>query len=45
VLVFSPPFDEVVQAFIPLVQEENNAMSYFPFQIFDDALFHDLENE
>jgi hypothetical protein len=43
VLVFAPPFDEVIQASIPPAQEEENVVSYFPFQILDDALFHDLK--
>jgi hypothetical protein len=39
VLVSTPLFDEVVQAFIPHAQEEENMVSHFPFQDFDDALF------
>jgi hypothetical protein len=41
VLVFAPPFDEVIQASFPPAQKEENVVSYFPFQNFDDALFHD----
>jgi hypothetical protein len=33
VLVFSPPFDEFIQDSIPPAHEEENAVSYFPFQI------------
>jgi hypothetical protein len=45
VLVFAPPFDEVIQASIPPAQEEENVVSHFPFQVFDDALFYDSEGE
>jgi hypothetical protein len=45
VLVFAPTFYEVIQASIPPTQEEENVVSCFPLQIFDDDLFHDLENE
>jgi hypothetical protein len=41
VLVFAPPFDKVIQASIPPTQEEDNVVSHFPFQDFDDALFYD----
>jgi hypothetical protein len=37
--------DEVIQAFIIHAQEEENMVSHFPFQDFDDALFYDLESE
>jgi hypothetical protein len=43
VLVFEPPFDEVIQSSIPPAQEEENVVSHFPFQILNDALFHDEE--
>jgi hypothetical protein len=39
------PFDEFIQAFDALAQQEVNTVSYFPFQDFDDALFYDLECE
>jgi hypothetical protein len=45
VLVSAPPFDEVIQASIPPAQEEENVVSHFPFQDFDDALFYDSESE
>jgi hypothetical protein len=45
VMVSAPPFDEVIQDFIPPAQEEENVDSHFPFQIFDDALFYDLKSE
>jgi hypothetical protein len=45
VLMCTPPFDEVIQAFDAPAQEEVNMVSYFPFQDFDDALFYDLEGE
>jgi hypothetical protein len=45
VSIFSPPFDEVIQASIPPAHEEKNVVSYTPFQVFDVALFHDWESE
>jgi hypothetical protein len=45
VFFFSPPFLEVIQDSNPPAQEEENVVSYFPFQILDDALLHDSENE
>jgi hypothetical protein len=33
VSVFSPPFDEVIQASIPRTHEEENMVSYTPFQV------------
>jgi hypothetical protein len=33
VMVFAPPFDEVIQASIPPAQEEENVVSHFPFQV------------
>jgi hypothetical protein len=44
-LVSAPPFDEVIQDFIPPAQEEENVVSHFPFQVFDDTLFYNLEGE
>jgi hypothetical protein len=44
-LIFSPPFDEVIQASIPPTHEEKNMVSYTPFQKFNVVLFHDLESE
>jgi hypothetical protein len=45
--VFSPLSneDEVIQASIPPAHEEENVVSYTPFQVFDVASFHDLESE
>ena len=43
--VFAPPFDEVIQASIPPAHEENNVVSYTPFQKFNIVLFHDSESE
>jgi hypothetical protein len=37
--------DEVIQAPIPSAHEEENEVSYTPFQVFDVASFHDLESE
>jgi hypothetical protein len=45
VLVSTPPFDEVIQASIPPTHEEENVVSHFPFQDFDDALFYDSKSE
>jgi hypothetical protein len=45
VMISAPPFDEVIQAFVTPAQEEENMVSRFPFQDFDDALFYDLESE
>jgi hypothetical protein len=44
-LMLAPPFDEVIEAFEAVAQEEVNTVSYFPFQDFVDALFYDLESE
>jgi hypothetical protein len=44
-LEFFPPFDEAIQASILPVYEEENVVSYTPFQVFDVSLFHDLESE
>jgi hypothetical protein len=44
-VLVSPPFDEVIQASTPPTQEEENVVSHFPFQVFDDALFYDSEGE
>jgi len=45
VLMSAPPYDEVIRASIPPAQEEEDLVSHFPFQNFDDALFHVLKNE
>jgi hypothetical protein len=45
VLVSALPFDEVIQASTLPAQEEENMVSHFPFQDFDDALFYDSESE
>jgi hypothetical protein len=42
--VFSLPLDEDIQTSTHAHQEEN-MMSYNPFENFDDALFHDCGNE
>jgi hypothetical protein len=41
----SLPFSEVIQILESPTHEELNMASYFPFQYFDDALFHDLESK
>jgi hypothetical protein len=43
--VFAPPFDEVIQASIPPSHEEENMVSFTPFQVFDIVSFHDSESE
>ena len=42
-----PPLDEddIIQPFSPPTHEEENMMSYNPFENFNDALFHDFGNE
>jgi hypothetical protein len=43
--VSTPPFGEVIQVPFPPAPEEENEVSHFPFQDFDDALFYDSESE
>ena len=45
IIMFSPPFDETIQEPIPLAQEEEDEVSHFPFQVFDDTLIYDSEGE
>jgi hypothetical protein len=40
-----PPSDEVVHEPFPPTQQQDDEVSYFPFQDFDDTLFHDSESE
>jgi hypothetical protein len=44
-IVFSIPFDEYIQSYVPLVNKKENMASYNPFENFDDTLFHDFGNE
>jgi hypothetical protein len=44
-LVTAPPSDEAIQDPIPPAQDEENEVSHFHFQDFNDALFYDLESE
>jgi hypothetical protein len=46
-LLSMPPLDEddIIQNFSPPAHEEENMMSYNPFENFNDALFHDFGNE
>jgi hypothetical protein len=37
--------DEVIQAFVTPAEEEDNMVSPFPFQCFDDALFYEFESK
>jgi hypothetical protein len=41
----APQPDEALQNPIPLAQDEENEVSHFPFQLFDDTLFYDSESE
>jgi hypothetical protein len=41
----APPSDEAILEPFPPAQQEDNKVSCFPFQDFDDTLFHDLGNE
>jgi hypothetical protein len=43
--VTTPQSDEALQDPVPLAQDEENEVSHFPFQFFDDTLFYDLESE
>jgi hypothetical protein len=45
VLMCAPPSDEAIQEPIPPAQEEEDEVSHFPFQVFDDTLFYDSEGE
>jgi hypothetical protein len=45
VSVFSPPLDEVIQASIPLAQEEKKVVSYTPSKVFDVDARHEWEGE
>jgi hypothetical protein len=42
---FALPLDEYIQTSAPPAHQEENMMSYNPFENFDDALFHDCGNE
>jgi hypothetical protein len=41
----APPSDEVVHKPFPPTQQKDDEVSCFPFQNFDDTLFHDSESE
>jgi hypothetical protein len=43
--VTTPQPDEALQDPIPPTQDEENEVSHFPFQFFDDTLFYDSESE
>jgi hypothetical protein len=43
--VSSLPLDEDIQTSASPAHQEENMMSYNPFENFDDALFHDCGNE
>jgi hypothetical protein len=44
-LVTAPSSDKALQDPIPSVQDEENEVSHFPFQFFDDTFFYDSESE
>jgi hypothetical protein len=45
VLMCAPPFDEAIHEPIPPTQGEEDEVSHFSFQVFDNSLFYDSENE
>ena len=45
VLMCANPSDEAVLNIFPLSQEQEDEVSHFPFQVFDDTLFCDSEGE
>jgi hypothetical protein len=45
VLMCAPPFDEAIREPTPPVQEEEDEVSHFPFQVFDDTSFYNSEGE
>jgi hypothetical protein len=45
VLMSAPPSNEAIQEPIPPAQEEEDEVSHFPFQVFDDTVFCDSEEE
>jgi hypothetical protein len=44
-LVTSPLSNDALQGPISLAQDEENEVSHFTFQIFDNTLFYDSESE
>jgi hypothetical protein len=44
-LVIAPPSDEALQDPISPAQDEENEVSHFPFQFFDDTLFYDSNSK
>jgi hypothetical protein len=45
VLMCAPPSDEAIRDPIPPAQKEEDEVSHFPFQVFDDTLFYDSKGE
>jgi hypothetical protein len=43
--VTAPQSNEALQDPVPPAQDEENEVSHFPFQFFDDTLFYDSESE
>jgi hypothetical protein len=41
----APPSDEAIPNPISPTQEDEDEVSHFPFQVFDDTLFYDSEGE
>jgi hypothetical protein len=44
-LVITPPSNEALQDPFSPAQDEENEVSHFPFQFFDDTLFYDSDSE
>ena len=44
-MICAPPSDEAIHEPIPPTQEEEDEVSHFPFQDFDNTLFYDSESE
>jgi hypothetical protein len=40
-----PPSNEAIQETIPPAQEEEDEVSHFPFQVFNDTILYDSEGE
>ena len=45
VSICAPPSDEAIHEPIPPTREEEDEVSHFPFQDFDNTLFYDSESE
>jgi hypothetical protein len=45
IVMCDPPFDEAIQNPFPPAKEEEDEVSHFPFQVFNDTLFYDSAGE